>query len=102
MSKISSLPYIRLVDEDFLRPGRLPDVPDADNGAAVQTHGAGRRCGAVNRHHGEPLHLGEVHQADAATCRGGGGVFSDQTPPILANTNEKAATSYRKGKAAWC
>lgn len=40
--------HLRFVDEDLLRLGRLPDVPDADDGAAVQTHGAGLGRGPVD------------------------------------------------------
>lgn len=50
--------------------GRLPDVPDADDGAAVETHRAGLGGRAVDGHHGVPLGLREVHQANAPTCDG--------------------------------
>lgn len=59
---------LRFIDEDFLRPGWLPNVPDADDGAAVKTHGAGFQCRAVDWHHEVPLDLREFHQADAAAC----------------------------------
>lgn len=60
--------HLWFVDKDFLRSGRLPNVPDADDSAAVKTHSAGLSCRAVDWHHGVPLDLREVHQAGAATC----------------------------------
>ena len=60
--------HLRFVDKDLLRPGRFPDVPDADESAAVEAHSTGFGCRCVDGHHGVPLDLREVHQADVATC----------------------------------
>lgn len=46
----------------------LPNIPDANDSAAVKTHSAGLSGRWVDRHHGVPLDLGEVHLADVATC----------------------------------
>lgn len=40
--------HLRLINKDPLRSGRLPDVPDADDGAAVKSHGTGFSCGHVD------------------------------------------------------
>lgn len=40
--------HLRFIDEDFLRSGWLPNVPDADDGAAVKTHSTGFSCRAVH------------------------------------------------------
>lgn len=60
--------HLRLIDKDLLRSRRLPNVPDADDGAAVQTHSTGFCCRCMDRQHGVPLDLREVQQADVSTC----------------------------------
>lgn len=57
--------HLRFIDEHFLRSGWLPDVPDADEGAAVKQHVAACSCRNVDGHQGVSLGL---NLADAATC----------------------------------
>lgn len=61
--------HLRFINKDLLRSGRLPNVPDADEGATVKTNSAGHSCRLVDWNHGVPLDLREVHQADLATCK---------------------------------
>lgn len=63
----SVLVHLRFIDEHFLGSGWLPDVPDAQKGAAVKQHVAVWGCRNVDGHQGVSLGL---NLADAATCDG--------------------------------